>query len=53
MTEVEKAKRVVIRFKLVNGKTGTMLGELDDTAETMIEVLTHKFGERLATVVKI
>lgn len=53
MTEVEKAKRAVIRFKLVNGKTGTMLGELDDTAEALIEVLNHKFGERLATAVKI
>lgn len=53
MTEEPKTKRVVIRFKLVNGKAGTMLGELDDTAETMIEVLNHKFGERLATAVKI
>ena len=35
MTEEPKTKRVVIRFKLVNGKAGTMLGELDDTAETI------------------
>lgn len=52
MTEEPKTNRVVIRFKLVNGKTGTMLGELDDTAEAMIEVLNHKFGNRLESAVK-
>lgn len=53
MTEAQKTKRAAIRFKLVNGKTGTMLGELEDAAETLIEVLNHKFGERLATAVQI
>ena len=41
------SKRAVIRFKLVNGQTGTMLGELEDTSETLIDVLKQKFGERL------
>lgn len=50
---MKATKRAVIRFKLVNGKTGTMLGELDDTAEILIEVLNQKFGEQLVMAVKI
>ena len=49
----EKPKRAVVRFKLVNGQTGTLLGENEDTAEMLFEVLNHKYGNRLSTATGI
>ncbi len=43
-----KPKRAIIRFKLKNnGGGGIVLGENSDTAEMLIDVLKHKFGEKL------
>lgn len=43
-----KPKRAIVRFKLKNnGGGGIVLGENSDTVEMLIEVLKHKFADKL------
>jgi hypothetical protein len=44
-----KQKRAIVRFKLLNGQGGVVIGDDTDTSETLIDALSQKYGNRLAT----
>ncbi len=46
-----KQKRAIVRFKLIgNQGGGVVIGSDTDTPESLIDVLKHKYGNRLATI---
>lgn len=44
-----KQKRAIIRFRLLNGQGGVVIGSDTDTPESLIDDLNMKYGNRLAT----
>jgi TubC N-terminal docking domain len=44
-----KQKRAIVRFKLLNGQGGVVIGSDTDTPESLIDDLHTKYGNRLAT----
>jgi hypothetical protein len=44
-----KQKRSIVRFKLLNGQGGVVIGDDTDTPESLIDALSQKYGNRLAT----
>lgn len=44
-----KQKRAIIRFRLLNGPGGVVIGSDTDTPESLIDDLRTKYGNRLAT----
>lgn len=44
-----KQKRAIIRFRLLNGQGGVVIGNDTDTPESLIDDLNMKYGNRLAT----
>jgi hypothetical protein len=49
LLELLKPKRAIVRFKLLNGQGGVVIGSDDDTPESLIDDLHTKYGNRLAT----
>jgi hypothetical protein len=45
-----KPKRAIVQFKLIDGHGGTVIGDSNDTTETLIDVLRGKFGNRLDSI---
>ena len=47
LLELLKPKRAIVRFKLLNGQGGVVIGDDTDTPESLIDTLRCKFGNRL------
>ena len=48
LLELLKPKRAIVRFKLLNGQGGVVIGSDTDTPESLIDDLNTKYGNRLA-----
>lgn len=49
LLELLTPKRAIVRFKLMNGQGGVVIGNDTDTPESLIDDLRLKYGNRLAT----
>ena len=49
LLELLTPKRAIVRFKLLNGQGGVVIGSDTDTPESLIDDLRLKYGNRLAT----
>jgi hypothetical protein len=45
----QKPKRAIVQFRLANGQGGVVIGDDTDTPESLIDALSQKYGNRLAT----
>lgn len=50
LLELLTPKRAIVRFKLIDNQGGgVVIGDDTDTPETLIDALSQKYGNRLAT----
>lgn len=49
LLELLTPKRAIVRFRLLNGQGGVVIGNDTDTPESLIDDLNTKYGNRLAT----